>query len=67
LVAEGKLDHNLIKLHWFARRKDGSTKVSSVDLDRSGAYGDWPEDFSNVELKLEERYINAVEKTLEME
>ncbi|MCD4786056.1 MAG: AAA family ATPase [Candidatus Eremiobacteraeota bacterium] len=67
LVAEGKLNHNLVKLHWFTRRKNGSTKVSSVDLDKSGAYGDWPEDFSNVELKLEERYINAFEKSLEME
>lgn len=67
LVAEGNLDHNIVKLHWFTRRKDGSTEVSSVDLDKSGAYGDWPEDFSNVELKLEERYISAFEKSLEME
>ena len=64
LVANGKLDNELIKLHWFNRKENGATEISSVDLDKNGAYGDWPEDFSDVELKLENDYIDAFEKSL---
>ncbi|MCC7571384.1 DUF3696 domain-containing protein, partial [Candidatus Micrarchaeota archaeon] len=48
LVAEGKLSPDKVKLHWFKRRpEDGVTEVSSADLDKAGAFGDWPEDFSS--------------------
>ena len=61
LVAEKKLSKDLVKLHWFTREKDGSSKITGVDLDEKGAYGDWPEDFGDIELKLESRYLDAVE------
>ena len=61
LVAEKKLSPELIKLHWFTREKDGYTKINSVDLDEKGAYGDWPEDFGDIELKLQSRYLDASE------
>jgi predicted ATPase len=64
LVAEGKLSPELVKLHWFTRREDGVTVVSSAELDESGAFGDWPEDFSDVSLKLESRYLDAAEAHL---
>ncbi|MFB2837211.1 AAA family ATPase [Floridanema evergladense] len=64
LVAEGKLSPDLVKLHWFKRREDGVTEVSSTDLDAAGAFGDWPEDFSDVSLKLESRYLDAAEARL---
>lgn len=64
LVAEGKLSPELVKLHWFKRREDGVTEVSSTDLDATGAFGDWPEDFSDVSLKLESRYLDAAEARL---
>lgn len=64
LVAEGKLSPELVKLHWFKRREDGVTEVSSTDLDATGAFGDWPEDFSDVSLKLESRYLDAAETRL---
>jgi predicted ATPase len=64
LVAEGKLLPELVKLHWFKRREDGVTEVSSTDLDAAGAFGDWPEDFSDVSLKLESRYLDAAEARL---
>ena len=60
LVAEGKLDPNLVKLHWFTREPDGATKIDSVDLDEKGAFGDWPEDFGDIELEAESRYLEAV-------
>ena len=62
LVAEGDLSSDLVKLHWFTRNKDGVTEVNSVDLDEAGAYGDWPMDFDDVDLKIQSRYLNAVDR-----
>lgn len=61
LVAEGKLLPELVKLHWFTRREDGVTEVHSADLDEVGAYGEWPEDFDDVDLKAQSRYIKAAQ------
>ena len=62
LVAEGDLPPELVKLHWFTRREDGITEVDSVDLDEAGAYGDWPMDFDDVELGIQSRYLDAVDR-----
>lgn len=64
LVAEGKLSPDLVKLHWFTRREDGVTEVSSADLDDAGAFGNWPEDFGQISLNLESRYLDAAEARL---
>jgi len=61
LVAEGDLSPELVKLHWFTRREDGVTEVNSADLDEAGAYGEWPEDFDDVDLKAQSRYIKAAQ------
>jgi predicted ATPase len=60
LVAEGKLAPELVKLHWFQRNAEGVTEIFSADLDENGAYGDWPEDFADVRLRSEDRYLDAV-------
>jgi predicted ATPase len=64
LVAEGKLPPELVKLHWFTQQEDGSTKITSADLDETGAYGDWPEDFDTVTLNSESRYLDAAQARL---
>ncbi|MDQ2808388.1 MAG: AAA family ATPase [Chloroflexota bacterium] len=64
LVAEGTLDPALVALHWFARGKDGATTVTTGDLDAAGAFGDWPEDFSTVNLSSNSRYLDAAETRL---
>lgn len=64
LVAEGRLAPHKVKLHWFTRREDGVTQVSSADLDETGAFGDWSEDFGDVSLRLENRYLSAAETHL---
>lgn len=61
LVAEGKLSSENVKLHWFNRSPDGATEVKSADLDEAGAFGDWPEDFAEVSLDAESRYLDAAE------
>ncbi len=58
LVAEENLAPALVALHWFTR-KDGVTEVKTAELDENGAYGDWPEDFSDVILQQERRYLDA--------
>jgi hypothetical protein len=35
--------------------------VSTAELDDSGAYGDWPEDFDDTERQAEKEYLDAVE------
>ncbi|HJT59704.1 MAG TPA: DUF3696 domain-containing protein [Ktedonobacteraceae bacterium] len=64
LVAEKELSPELVKLHWFTRQEDGSTQITSADLDKTGAFGDWPEDFADVELNSESRYLDAAEARL---
>ena len=62
LVASGELAPELVKLHWFTRKpEDGSTEIQSADLDRQGAFGDWPEDFDDVTLEAERQYLDAAE------
>jgi len=61
IVATGKLSTDKVKLHWVQRQDDGRTVVTPADLDENGAYGDWPEDFDEVELDAEKTYLDAVE------
>ncbi|RJP21610.1 MAG: DUF3696 domain-containing protein [Candidatus Omnitrophota bacterium] len=61
LVAKGYISKDEVILHWFKRREDGVSEVTSAELDEAGAYGDWPEDFCDVALKLDNRYISAAE------
>jgi hypothetical protein len=64
LVAQGKLAPDLVKLHWFMRKKDGSTTIQSGDLDEAGRFGDWPEDFDDVSLEAQKAYLDAADKRL---
>lgn len=64
LVAEGTLPPDHVALHWFERSEDGATTVTSADLDEAGAFGDWPEDFADVDLKSDSRYLDAAESVL---
>jgi predicted ATPase len=62
LVAKGDLAKEKVVLHWFQRGKeDGCTEVRSANLDETGAFGDWPEDFAETELKAQSAYLDAVE------
>lgn len=62
LMAKGYLESDLVRLHWFScNPEDGTTAIQSADLDENGAFGDWPEDFGDVELKAEGAYLDAVE------
>lgn len=64
LVARGELAADLVRLHWFSRDNAGVTHVKSVVPDENGAFGDWPEDFGDVNLQSEQDYLDAVESKL---
>lgn len=64
LVAEGYISPDKVKVHWFQRQEDGATQIHSADLDESGAFGDWPVDFADVEMETMSRYMEAAEKHL---
>lgn len=65
LVADNKFDASDIKLHWFLRDElSGETAVRSADVDEAGRFGDWPEDFADVALEAESRYLDAAETRL---
>ncbi len=65
LVAEGVIDPALVGLNWFLRNdKDGTTRIKTAELDEAGRFGDWPEDFDEVALEAENRYLSAAEDRL---
>ncbi len=60
-VAKGELAPEDSRLHWFSQKEStGRTEVSSTQLDKLGAFGDWPEDFGRVAADLETDYLDAV-------
>lgn len=65
LVAEDAIAPENVKLHWFQRGSDGATQITSRDLDKAGTFGDWPEDFGEVAMETEIRYLNASEQRRE--
>lgn len=64
LIAEDKIAAEKVKLHWFSQDDNGFTKVTTAELDETGAFGDWPEDFSEISLQEESRYLDAAESKL---
>jgi hypothetical protein len=55
----------LVKLHWFQLDKAGRTRVHSGELDEAGRFGDWPEDFDDVELNAQKAYLDAADRRLQ--
>jgi hypothetical protein len=65
LVAEGVIEPGLVGLNWFLRdEKDGITRIKTAELDEVGRFGEWPEDFDEVALEAENRYLSAAETRL---
>ncbi|GAB3634569.1 AAA family ATPase [Hymenobacter arcticus] len=60
LIAQGKIANTDVGLHWFTRDAKGASQVQYVQPDEDGAYGAWPEDFSEIELKAQDAYLTAV-------
>jgi len=64
VVTKG-LDNDKVSLNWFTQCLDsGETQVSKATMDELGAFGEWPEDFDDVSLKVEQMYLDAVESAI---
>lgn len=58
VAAPGGLKPSDVGLHWFDRDPGtGVSRVRLADLDKTGAFGDWPIDFSEVESDVDEGWI----------
>lgn len=66
-VAKEEIPAKDVALYWFQREPDGATKMTPGTLGRDGAYGDWPVDFADVEMALDERFIEAAFRQIEPE
>jgi hypothetical protein len=65
LVALGELNPKDVNLNWFKRDDStGATRITRAVPDEHGTYGDWPEDFDDVALRVENDYLNAIEQRL---
>jgi predicted ATPase len=64
-IVKRSLDFEKVSLNWFTQNpNNGETEVSTAELDKYGAFGDWPEDFDDVTLKVEQMYLDAVEEAV---
>jgi predicted ATPase len=64
-VAKDKISNDKVILHWFKRDpQTGLSTVESTEPDPMGRVGDWPEDFSDVELESTNDYLDAVESKM---
>ncbi|WP_225991412.1 AAA family ATPase [Actinomadura montaniterrae] len=59
-IAQGVLSPRDVSLNWFARNPTtGFTAVTAAELENDGSFGDWPEDFDEVYLEAESKYLDA--------
>ncbi len=64
-VVERRLRNDLVSLNWFTQDpRDGATKVVNAQVDEFGAFGEWPVDFDDISLSVEQKYLDAVEKAM---
>jgi hypothetical protein len=63
-VARSLLDPDDVALHWFSRRADGTTEVTTAELADDGSFGDWPTDFDDIALESDRAYLDAAEERL---
>lgn len=62
-VVKKEIDKNKVSLNWFTQDLDsGETNVDKATLDEYGAFGEWPEDFDDTSLNVEQMYLDAVEE-----
>jgi hypothetical protein len=58
-VALNKIDSSAVALNWFRRNRNGQTIITYGNMDKSGAFGDWPADFSDVEFAAEGAFLRS--------
>lgn len=64
-VARNEIPFEKVSLNWFTQNAEsGDTEISSVHMDSLGRFGDWPVDFDDVTLYVENEYLNTIEESI---
>jgi hypothetical protein len=64
-VVKKRLPSELVSLNWFTQNcDDGQTEINNAEVDKYGAFGEWPADFDDVTLHVEQTYLDAVEMAM---
>lgn len=61
-IAERTLAPDDAAMHWFTRDPRGGSHVDTAAVAPDGSFGQWPVDFDDVTLKLQDRFLAAYEK-----
>lgn len=61
-IAEQRIDPGRISMNWFTRDGEGQTVVTEAELGADGSYGEWPVDFDDVELTLQDRFMTGADR-----
>jgi len=59
MIAQGKLDPELVGLNWFSRDETGATSITRAELTASGEFGDWPGDLDSTLMRAQEDFLDA--------
>ena len=63
-IARDAIAPEFVSLNWFSRSSaNGMTTITPGKLDERGRFGEWPEDFDDVTLEIEDAYLNAASRT----
>ncbi|WP_162244853.1 AAA family ATPase [Massilia sp. Leaf139] len=67
-VAKQNLPASSVSLNWFTQDNEtGQTEINAAEVDKYGAFGEWPADFDDVTLAVEQLYLDVVEKAMQDE
>ncbi|MYN47436.1 AAA family ATPase [Pseudoduganella sp. FT93W] len=67
-VAKKKLRPSVVSLNWFTQNGEtGQTEIDKAEIDKYGAFGEWPADFDDVTLNVEQAYLDVVELAMQNE
>ena len=59
-VAEGDIRPKDVSLNWFSRDgTNSSTSIRQAEIAQDGSVGDWPQDFDDVSMLADFRYLDA--------
>lgn len=61
LIANGEIDPDDVRLHWFQRDNKGATQVTTAETRADGSFAGWPDDFGDVRLEAQDRFLSAYE------
>lgn len=61
-IAQNEIDPKHVIFHWFERDPlTGESKITAVEPDSAGRFGDWPVDFDEAVMEAQTKYLDVAE------